>query len=148
MGPFQWQMSWPRHVPATWSPFFGVRGPFGPLSPSSYRARGGTRAENLASKKKQSPRLLEPRVSFPSFLLSFLAPFLPSSRLFFSLGQRGPAALIMQRILHRRNGGKSRLLRLPLYLRNEISHTSLFLNGPSASRQCRPAYLVRFARGI
>lgn len=126
MGPFQWQMSWPRHVPATWSPFFG--GPRRPLlSPRSRRNESGK-----PPKKKGALRVVRAARARPTsrrFLSSVLS-FRPCLFFFSLLSSRrdAPAALVIQRISHRRCGvTASPLLRALFARRFETLHGLLLI---------------------
>lgn len=107
MGPFQWQMSWPRHVPATWSPFFGA--PSSSLPSSSFSALEEERERKTPEKRRgplravraaRARRVLRRAASFlPSFLSARVSSFF-----FLSRARRdAPAALVIQRISHRHN---------------------------------------------
>lgn len=135
MGPFQQQMSWSRHVPATWPPFFGLSCPLPPPLPFcllSLVSRLDKERERKTAEKEGSSRV-EPRYE----LLYCVAPlpfFLPFSLLplsFSSSRRDAPAALVVQRISHRCNGESvaSRLivfLREPFYRSEDAVFRRLF----------------------
>lgn len=104
-------MSWPRHVPATWSPFFGAPSLSSPSLPPPRPSFSALEEERERKTPEKEGGLRVVRAARASYVapLPFFRPFFPPVPLFFlsELGgtsRLAPAALVILRISHRRNG--------------------------------------------